>query len=241
MSSNKEWYFKGLRDGIPIALGYFAVAFTLGIAAKKAGLGAFQAFLASGLTNASAGGYAAFTLIGSGAAYIELAITELIVNARYLLMSCALSQKTAPETPLFHRMLMAFDVTDEIFGISVSVTGTLNPFYNYGAMSVAIPGWAFGTLFGVIMGNVLPARLVSALSVGLYGMFLAIIIPPARKNKIIAALVIISMAASLAFSKISLLANVSDGMKIIILTVVISLLAAVLFPVKDEEETANAA
>ena len=91
------------------------------------------------------------------------------------------------------------------------------------------------------MGNVLPARLVSALSVGLYGMFLAIIIPPARKNKIIAALVIISMAASLAFSKISLLANVSDGMKIIILTVVISLLAAVLFPVKDEEETANAA
>lgn len=241
MSSNKEWYFKGLRDGIPIALGYFAVAFTLGIAAKKAGLGAFQAFLASGLTNASAGGYAAFTLIGSGAAYIELAITELIVNARYLLMSCALSQKIAPETPLFHRMLMAFDVTDEIFGISVSVTGTLNPFYNYGAMSVAIPGWAFGTLFGVIMGNVLPARLVSALSVGLYGMFLAIIIPPARKNKIIAALVIISMAASLAFSKISLLANVSDGMKIIVLTVVISLLAAVLFPVKDEEETANAA
>ena len=241
MSSNKEWYFKGLRDGIPIALGYFAVAFTLGIAAKKAGLGAFQAFLASGLTNASAGGYAAFTLIGSGAAYIELAITELIVNARYLLMSCALSQKIAPETPLFHRMLMAFDVTDEIFGISVSVTGTLNPFYSYGAMSVAIPGWAFGTLFGVIMGNVLPARLVSALSVGLYGMFLAIIIPPARKNKIIAALVIISMAASLAFSKISLLANVSDGMKIIILTVVISLLAAVLFPVKDEEETANAA
>lgn len=241
MSNNKKWYFKGLRDGIPIALGYFAVAFTLGIAAKKAGLGAFQAFLASGLTNASAGGYAAFTLIGSGAAYIELAITELIVNARYLLMSCALSQKIAPETPLFHRMLMAFDVTDEIFGISVSVTGTLNPFYNYGAMSVAIPGWAFGTLFGVIMGNVLPARLVSALSVGLYGMFLAIIIPPARKNKIIAALVIISMAASLAFSKISLLANVSDGMKIIILTVVISLLAAVLFPVKDEEETANAA
>ena len=236
MSNNREWYFKGLRDGIPIALGYFAVAFTLGIAAKKAGLGAFQAFLASGLTNASAGGYAAFTLIGAGAAYIELALTELIVNARYLLMSCALSQKIAPETSLLHRMLMAFDVTDEIFGISVSVTGTLNPFYNYGAMSVAIPGWAFGTLFGVIMGNVLPARLVSALSVGLYGMFLAIIIPPARKNKIIAALVIISMAASLAFSKIPALASVSDGMRIIILTVVISLLAAILFPVREDAE-----
>ena len=133
-------------------------------------------------------------------------------------------------------MLMAFDVTDEIFGISVSVTGTLNPFYNYGAMSVAIPGWAFGTLFGVIMGNVLPARLVSALSVGLYGMFLAIIIPPARKNKVIAALVIISMAANLAFSKIPALASVSDGMRIIILTVVISLLAAILFPVREDAE-----
>ena len=103
-------------------------------------------------------------------------------------------------------------------------------------MSVAIPGWAFGTLFGVIMGNVLPARLVSALSVGLYGMFLAIIIPPARKNKVIAALVIISMAASLAFSKIPILTNVSDGMKIIVLTVVISLLAAVLFPVREDAE-----
>ena len=163
MSDSKKWYFKGLKDGIPIALGYFAVAFTLGIAAKKAGLTPFQAWLTSALTNASAGGYAGFTLIGANAAYIELAITELIVNARYLLMSCALSQKLAPETSLLHRALIAFDVTDEIFGISISVPGTLNPFYNYGAMSVAIPGWAFGTLFGVIMGNILPQNLVSAL------------------------------------------------------------------------------
>ncbi len=139
-------------------------------------------------------------------------------------------------------MLMAFDVTDEIFGISVSVTGTLNPFYNYGAMSVAIPGWAFGTLFGVIMGNILPARIVSALSVGLYGMFLAIIIPPARKSRLIAALVFISMAASLAFSKIKPFSLLSDGMRIIILTVIISLTAAILFPVRDEsEELENAA
>ena len=242
MLKNKEWYLKGLKDGIPIALGYFAVAFTLGIAAKNAGLTAFQAFITSALTNASAGGYAGFTLIGAGAAYIELAVTELIVNARYLLMSCALSQKIAPETPLIHRMLMAFDVTDEIFGISVSVTGTLNPFYNYGAMSVAIPGWAFVTLFGVIMGNILPARIVSALSVGLYGMFLAIIIPPARKSRLIATLVLISMAASLAFSKIKPFSLLSDGMRIIILTVIISLTAAILFPVKDEsEEPENAA
>ncbi len=154
-------------------------------------------------------------------------------------MSCALSQKLAPETSLLHRALIAFDVTDEIFGISISVPGTLNPFYNYGAMSVAIPGWAFGTLFGVIMGNILPQNLVSALSVGLYGMFLAIIIPPARKNKIIAVLVIISMAASLLFSKLPPFSSISEGMRIIILTVIISLTAALLFPVKDEETEEN--
>jgi len=238
---NKKWYIKGLKDGIPIALGYFAVAFSLGIIAKQAGLTAFQAMLAAGLTNASAGGYAGFTLIAENAGYIAVAITELIVNARYLLMSFALSQKLAPETSTLHRMLIAFDVTDEIFGISVSVTGTLNPFYNYGAMSVAIPGWALGTFFGVVMGNILPASVVSALSVGLYGMFLAIIIPPARKNKVIAGAVIISMILSFAFSKLPVLSGISSGIRVIILTVAISLACAILFPIKDKEGEENAA
>lgn len=238
MSENKSWYKKGLRDGIPIALGYFAVAFTLGIAASKAGLSAFEAGLAAALTNASAGGYAGITLIAASAGYIEMALTQLIVNARYLLMSCALSQKLAPETPLIHRLLIAFDVTDEIFGISVSVTGTLNPFYNYGAMTVAIPGWTLGTVFGVITGNILPVSLVSALGVGLYGMFLAIIIPPARKNKVIAAVVTISMAMSFAFSKLPVISELSSGIRVIILTVVISLAAALLFPVKEDTDAA---
>lgn len=135
-------------------------------------------------------------------------------------------------------MLVAFDVTDEIFGISVSVDGPLNPFYNYGAMSVSIPGWALGTVFGVLMGNVLPESLVSALGVGLYGMFLAIIIPPSRKNKVIAGLVCISMILSFAFSKLPLLSSISSGMRVIILTVVISLTAAILFPVKEEQDRA---
>lgn len=236
MKENSKWYKRGLRDGIPIALGYFAVAFTLGIVAKKAGLTAFQALLAAGCTNASAGGYAGFELIRENAGYIEVALTELIVNARYLLMACALSQKLAPETSLLHRAIVAFDVTDEIFGISVAVKGTLNPYYNYGAMTVAIPGWAFGAFFGVVMGNTLPASIVSALSVGLYGMFLAIIIPPARKNKIIAGLVVASMALSLLFSKLPLLSGISSGMRVIILTVAISLVAAILFPVKEDDE-----
>ena len=235
MSDNKKWYLKGLRDGVPIALGYFAVAFTLGIVAKKAGITAFQAGLAAALTNASAGGYAAFALIAENAAYTEMALTQLIVNARYMLMSCALSQKLPSDTSVFKRALLAFDVTDEIFGISVSVDGELNPFYNYGAMSVAIPGWALGTVLGVITGGILPARLLSALSVGLYGMFLAIIIPPAKKNKVIAALVLISMALSFAFAKLPVISSVSSGMRVIILTVAISLAAAVLFPIKEDD------
>ncbi len=238
MGENRKWYKKGLVDGIPIALGYFAVAFTLGIVAKNSGLSAFQAMLAAALTNASAGGYAGFTLIGENASFLEMALTQLVVNARYLLMACALSQKLSPKTSTLHRSLIAFDVTDEIFGISVSVKGTLNPFYNYGAMTVSIPGWALGTFLGVIMGNILPESIVSALSVGLYGMFLAIIIPPARKDKVIAVLVIVSMALSFMFSKLPLLCGISSGMRVIILTVVISLAAAYFFPREEEENDA---
>lgn len=235
LKENIKWYKKGLIDGIPIGLGYFAVAFTLGIVAKKAGLTPFQALLAAGLTNASAGGYAGFTLISENASYIEMALTQLIVNARYLLMAFALSQKFSPKTSTLHRSLVAFDVTDEIFGISMAVRGDLNPFYNYGAMTVSIPCWAMGTYLGVVMGNILPDVVVSALSVGLYGMFIAIIVPVAAKDKIIAGIVLVSMAASFVFTKIPLLSEISEGIRVIILTVVISFAAAKLFPVKEEK------
>ena len=232
---NLKFYRKGLKDGIPIALGYFAVAFTLGIVAKNSGLSALETMIAAALTNASAGAYAAFSVIKEDSGFLEMALTQLVVNIRYLLMAAALSQKLAPKTSTLHRSLVAFDVTDEIFGISIAQKGTLNPFYNYGAATISIPGWASGAFFGVIMGNVLPSAVVSALSVGLYGMFLAIIIPPARKNKVIALLVIVSMSASLVFAKTPILMNLSEGMRVIILTVVISLLAAVLFPVKEDD------
>ena len=233
MKDKLNWYKKGVKDGIPIGLGYFAVAFTLGIMAQKNGLAPFEAMLTALLTNASAGGFAGFELMGQNAPYWQMALMQLIVNARYLLMSCALSQKLAPSTSILHRSIIAFDVTDEIFGISIAQKGYLNPFYNYGAMSVSIPGWALGTLLGVIMGNVLPLRVVSALSVGLYGMFLAISIPPAKHDKIIAAIVGISFAMSFAFSFIKV---IPEGMRVIILTVIISLGAALLFPVKEEED-----
>ena len=236
METNRTCFRSGVRDGIPIALGYFAVAFTLGIAARNAGFSAVQAMVESLTNNASAGEYAVFSLVSAGAGYWEVAVMTLVANARYLLMSCALSQKLAPETPLLHRMLVAYDVTDEIFGVSIACPGRLNPWYTYGAMAAAIPGWGLGTFFGVVVGNVLPLRLVSALSVGLYGMFLAIIVPPARDNRVVLGLVLLSFAASLLASAWPVLAGVSPGVRTIVLTVVISLAAAVLFPVRDEEQ-----
>lgn len=233
---NKKWYKRGLRDGVPIALGYFAVAFTLGIVAKHAGLTAVQTFLATALTNASAGGYAGFKIIEESAPYLDMALTIFVVNIRYFLMSCALSQKLSPKTSLMHRIFIGFDVTDEIFGISMAVKGELNPWYNYGAMTVSIPCWATGAALGVVMGNALPQSLVNALSVGLYGMFLAIIIPPAKKNKIIAGIVAVSMILSFGFSRLPFLSSLSSGMRVIILTVIIAFAAAVLFPVKEEAE-----
>lgn len=187
--------------------------------------------------NASAGQYAGFTVIAAGGTYMEMAVMELVANLRYLLMSCSLSQKFSPDTKLFHRLLVGYDVTDEIFGVAISEPGLLNPFYNYGMMTLAIPGWALGTFLGVIMGNILPAAVVSALSVGLYGMFLAIIIPPARKSRILAVLIVISMAASYIFSKLALTSAISPGIRTIILTVIIAGIAAVLFPVKEEESS----
>lgn len=237
--SNSACFTRGLRDGFPIFLGYFAVSFTLGIAAKNAGLTPIQAMLTSLTVNASAGQAAGFKLIAENASYIELALMILIANARYILMSCALSQKLKSDTSLVHRLLIGTDVTDEIFALSVSVNGYLNPFYTYGIIVVAAPGWAAGTYLGVLLGNILAPNIVSALSVGLYGMFLAIIIPPARENKIICALVIISMLLSWITSVIPAFSAISSGTMIIILTVAISLAAAVLFPVKDKEADGN--
>ena len=224
-----------MRDGFPIALGYFAVSFSLGIAARHAGFTPMQGFLASLLNNASAGEYAAFTLVAAQATYLEVAIITLIANARYLLMSCALAQKFSPGTPFFHRLIIAYDVTDELFGITIARPGILNPYYTYGAILLAAPAWAGGTACGIIAGNALPLRAVSALSVALYGMFLAIIIPPARKSKIVAALVAISFALSFACNYLPGISSMSEGTRTILLTVLISGAAAILFPVEQDE------
>lgn len=236
MVDSKKAFLNGMKDGIPIALGYFSVAFSLGIAAKNAGLSVFQGFLTSALNNASAGQYVGFTLMAASAPILELVLMTFIANARYLLMSCALSQKFSPKTSFIHRIILGFYLTDEYFSLSIKGDGFLNPYYTYGAIIVASPAWAFGTAAGIVAGNILPLRVVSALSVALYGMFLAIIIPPARKNKIIMGLIGVSFILSYIASRASFLAEISSGTKTIILTVLISVAAAILFPVKKEAE-----
>ncbi len=234
--TKKQWLFRGMRAGIPISLGYFAVAISLGIAARNAGFSAFQATLTSFLINASAGEYVGFTLIAAGASYLEVFIMEAVANARYLLMSCALSQKLEPRTPMWKRLLLGYCITDEVFGASIAVEGHVDPIFTYGAMMIAVPGWSLGTLTGVLLGNIMPPFLLSALSVSLYGMFISVFIPEAKKNKIVASLILISFAASFAFIKIPLFDFISEGIKIIILTVLISLAAAIIFPVKEGGE-----
>lgn len=236
---NLTAFREGFRDGIPISLGYFAVAFSLGIQAGAVGLDAFQGFLLSALVNASAGQYAALTVMAALGTYAEMAIITLIANARYMLMSAALSQRFSPNTPFYHRFLVAFGITDEIFGISVARPGYINPFYNYGAFLIASPGWAVGTALGIIAGDVLPQILVNALGVALFGMFLAIIIPPARSNRLIGGLVLISFAASYAATLMPWLRDLSSGTVTIILTVLISGIAAALFPVHNHPEEAE--
>lgn len=233
-SDNGKVLFRGMQDGIPIALGYLAVSFSLGIAARNAGLTAFSGFLSSLFTLASAGEYAGFTVIAANAPYFEMVLVTLIVNARYMLMSCALSQRMAPELSVRHRLLTGIGITDEIFAITIARPGYVNPYYMYGALLVAAPCWAAGTALGIIAGNLLPLRAVSAFSVALYGMFLAVIIPPARENKVISGLVLLCFAASWLSGCVPGLSNLSEGTRTILLTVVLSALAAAIFPVKQE-------
>lgn len=227
-----EKFKLGLKDGIPIGLGYFAVAFSLGIVASNAGMSALQGFVTSLLVNASAGESAGFTAIKESVPYIQMILVTIVSNARYILMSFALSQKINPKEKLIHRLLLGFYLTDEFFGLAISQDGYADPKYSYGAIAFAAPCWAIGTALGVIMGNILPISIVSALSVALYGMFLAIIIPPAKKDKVVALLIIISFMSSYILNRFS---DLSTSVITIVLTLFISLLGAIMFP-RDEDE-----
>lgn len=233
---NNNEVIRGFRDGVPIALGYFAVAFSLGIIAKRAGLTAVEGFISSFFTRASAGEYGVYTLIAVSASYVELVAMSVVANLRYLLMSAALTQKIAPGTSLLKRILMACCITDEVFGISINHQGYTPPAYTYSAALISTLFWASGCTAGIVAGGVLPQDMVSALSVSLYGMFLAIIIPPAKRDRNVMYAIIVGSVLSGLCAVTPIVSELSPGSRIIMLTVLISAIVAWLKPIKMEDD-----
>lgn len=230
MKSNTRIFREGFRDGIPIGLGYFAVAFSLGIAAHGYGFGPVQGFIASILTYASAGQYIGFSLYAVNATLIQLIVLTVITNARYILMGVTLNQRMPAGTSLGRRIAVGTTITDEIFGITIARPGIPSPYYGFGAWCAAVPMWAIGTSIGIITGTALPAEIVSALSVAIFGMFLAVIVPPARKDRMIGAAVAVSFACSYAAARIPLVSVLSSGNRTILLTLFISAAFALIAP-----------
>jgi predicted branched-subunit amino acid permease len=228
-------FLKGIKDGIPICLGYLSVSFAFGIFSIQNGLSILEAVLISMTCVTSAGQLAGVPIIATGGSLIELAVTQLIINLRYSLMSSSLSQKFSSKTPFFHRFLVSFGNTDEVFGVSASKPGKISPYFCYGLISISWLGWTLGTLLGAVSGNLLPAKVLSALGVALYGMFIAIIVPPATKSKGVLIAVILSAIISCVFYYVPILSKISTGMAVIISAVITALIVALVFPVKEEE------
>lgn len=236
---NWQKFRQGFGDGVPIGLGYAAVGFGIGLSCRAASLTPFQGLLLSLLNNASAGEYGGITVMAEDAGYFTMVLMMLVVNARYMLMSCALSQKLSPDTPLRDRLIIGFDLTDELFGIAIHQPGYLNPRYYFGAMCAAMPCWSLGTLLGVIVGQLLPVWALSGLSVLLFGMFIAIIVPAGKQDKVVLWCILVSFALGYLALRIPWLKDMSEGMRTLLLTVIISAVAAVLFPRKDMENGAK--
>ena len=235
MESTAKIYREGFRDGIPIGLGYFAVAFSLGIAAHGYGFDPLQGFVASILTYASAGQYIGFSLYAANATLIQLIVLTVITNARYILMGVTLNQRMPEGTSLGRRVAVGTTITDEIFGITIARPGIPSPYYGFGAWTAAVPMWAIGTSAGIITGTALPAEIVSALSVAIFGMFLAVIIPPARKDRMIGVAVAVSFLCSYAATHAPLISGMSSGNRTIMLTLLISAVFAVIAPRTDAD------
>ena len=228
--NKKQAFLNGLRDGIPIGLGYYAVAFSLGIIARKAGLNAIEGFFNSVLARASAGEYAGLTMILTHATIVETFLVSFITNARYMLMTTALSQRFSQDTSVLKRIAVAFCMTDEIFGISAARKGRLSPYYGYGAIAISVFGWVLGTFLGAFSGQILPSRLISALGVALYGMFIAIVVPVTKEDKRVLLAVLAGIAISVLFYYAPMLKEISSGMRIIIVTMLVAGAAAFVFP-----------
>ena len=228
-------FIKGLIDGLPICFGYLSVAFAFGIFAVENGLTALEAVLISMTNVTSAGQLAAVPIIMGAGSFIELAVAQLVINLRYALMSVSLSQKLGKSVRSFDRFVIAFVNTDEVFGVASGQKENVGRNYLYGLILTPYIGWSAGTAIGALAGNILPDSVTSALGIAIYGMFIAIVVPPAKKEKTVAAVSLIAIALGCAFRFIPMLSAVPSGFVIIICAALASALLAITAPVKTEE------
>lgn len=230
---------KGIIDGLPIGIGYLSVSFAFGIFAVAAGLSSLETLFISMTNLTSAGQLAAVPIIAAGGLMSELISSQVIINLRYALMSISLSQKFDGSIKLFDRFFLAFFNTDEVFAVAASKEGQVSKPYMYGLIVTPYLGWSLGTIIGATLGNILPEIVTSALGIAIYGMFIAIVTPMARKSRPVLICVIISALLSCAFEFLPILNTVPGGFVIIICAVIAAAACAVLFPLKEKEETAN--
>ncbi len=225
----------GLKDGIPIALGYFSVSMAFGLTAAMLGFPAWLAVILS-LTNVTSAGQAATVqIMASSGALMEIAVTTLIINMRYFLMSLSVSQKADRKMSLIQRMAVSFGITDEVFAVSMQRKKSLTALYMAGLILLPVIGWTSGTLAGAVATNILPREISAAMGIALYGMFIAIIIPPSRENRNVLFTVLMAIAGGIIFAYMPVLKNISSGWTTIIITILASSIAATLMPLKEED------
>ena len=236
MNTKKSEFHTGLKDGIPIALGYFAVSFSLGIVMVAANISAVDGAVMS-LTNlTSAGEFAGVRIIAAGGTLIEMVLTQFIINLRYSLMSLSLSQKLDGSVTFWKKLIIAFGNTDEIFAVAMNHQKSLTLPYMVGLQSLPIVGWTAGTFLGAVASGLMPERVSIAMNVMLYGMFIAIVVPVAKKAKPVMIVASIAVGLSSLFYFVPGLKEISAGLSIIICTIAAASIGAVLFPVKDIDE-----
>lgn len=234
-NGGKDQFVKGLRLGIPIALGYIPVSFTFGMMAVNGGIPVWVAILIS-LTNlTSAGQFAGTGLIIANASLVEITVTTFVINIRYMLMSLSLSQKITSPMPLYQRALMAFGITDETFAVASLEKSRVSWAYMIGLITCPYWGWALGTALGAVTTSMLPKDLQSAMGIALYAMFIALLVPAAKRSKAALIVVVIAVAMSSAFKWMPYLSTVSAGWSIIMTTIIASSVGALLFPRGEEE------
>lgn len=227
-------YKRGLAAGIPIALGYLSVSFTFGITAVSYGLSWWQALIISMATVTSAGQFAGIGLMIHPGQYFQMLISQITINIRYSFMSISIAQKADNKFKGIYRWILGFMMTDEIFAVASQEESVTRSFFA-GLATLPYIGWAVGTLIGSILGSILPDRLMSALSLAIYGMFVAIVVPEMKKSRPVIFVVILSLLLSCAFYYIPLLSKISSGITITVVAVVSAVIGAILFPVADEE------